>query len=111
MCENSMVVGATEEYEKQNGEYLDEEVRTRNFERFKFVKVILAGGQASGKNGKYFFGDILATMPQRFADEFQWAEDSTILRIWLDGSIPEWETELTKQAFILADTAIGEALD
>ena len=108
--ENSMVVGATEEYERQNGECTDKEMAERYFARKDFAYSVLTGGEHKGKNGLYDFGDVLASMPKPFVDEFHWADDATIFKLFTEGLIPEWAGEFRKQVFIMADTAIGEAL-
>lgn len=105
MLENSLVVGAADEYERRYGEPSEYELQQSRSARQMFIEDLLKGRTAIGDYGSSWswynlWEDCECTI------EIDWQES---LQMWLNGQLTEYAVEVHKAAAKCADAAgLGE---
>lgn len=104
--ENSMVVGAQDEYDNLNREPTVCEQRKVQNARRKFISRILSGHKPDLYGGERFdLGDVWELMPPDFLDEYKNTDDETLCKLFLSAKLGKWLEAIQIAAGKLADHA------
>lgn len=104
--ENSMVVGAQDEYDNLNREPTVCERRMYRCQRAEFISRLLMGEPATAKNGITFdLGDVWDLMPPDFYSDYTSYDNDYLNELYLSGKMGKWAEATQIAAGKLADHA------
>jgi hypothetical protein len=101
--ENSMVIGAADDYECKGREASRDEIQEHNMKRLDFIMLLMAGQFVPFGRTAIDITEAFGDMPQTFLNRFADVDNETLKNMVITGQLTEWTEDLKFACGLLAD--------